>query len=158
MNRKHGELILHEDNAKATVTPCYAKVESEPYVKEYGKAYGCLIDASQKTCDVWMDRRNAGVFLHKHFEFEPSEYSSEKEAERFAVLAGEWTLYLYQWTETASYSVELWKGNVFKACVEWFNHHDGAVTAYAEGNPSTFLEFAEKAVNAGTQRTQPASK
>jgi hypothetical protein len=93
-----------------------------------------------------MDRTGAGIFKRKTFTFEPAGFSGEKEAEAFAVMLDGWTLRLHKWSKDASYSVEIWKGNTFKASAEWFTHEDGAVTAYAEGDLSAFAEFAEAVI------------
>jgi hypothetical protein len=146
--RKEGEFTIHENNTKTTVTATFAKTETEPYIKEYGKAFGCAVNVAleKPVCNVWTESRGTGDFRQRCFEFEPAEPSAHKEAEAFAVVEKGWTLRLYQWTDTASYSLEVWKGDTFKGAVEWWNHKDGAVTAYAEGDLSSFVEFAEQVI------------
>jgi len=157
--RKTGEFTLHENNTKTIITATFAKTETEEYVKEYGKAFGCVVNVALKkpVCHVWMERRGEG-YQHKSYEFQPVEFSVHKEAEGFCVEVDDWTLRLYQWTDTASYSVELWKGDTFNTAVEWWNYKDGAVTAYAEGDLSGFVEFAETALSEGTKDAEHASK
>jgi hypothetical protein len=89
--RKEAEFTLHENNTKTTVTATFAKAESEPYVKEYGKAFGCAVNVAleKPVCNVWVERRKTGTFQQRCFEFEPTEQPFRTEAEVTAVVVFE---------------------------------------------------------------------
>jgi len=156
--KKIGKVSIFEKNTRAVIAAGYVRVESDIPIKEWGRAFGCVVDVESNppTCHVWTEHRKAGRYQDRRLEFDPTWCVCQHELlEAYSVAVDEWQLRLHR-TDFApySFSLELWRNGNLLAVLEWWDT-EGEITAHVEGELRQFEVFAEAVLEAHCKPTKP---